>query len=72
MSATVADSASSVAAESASQPSTRLGLVVEGGGYRALYAAGVLDVLLDLKLPVAGGIGVSAGAIHGISYASFQ
>lgn len=72
MSAIVADSASSVAAESAAQPSARLGLVVEGGGYRALYAAGVLDVLLDLKLPVSGVIGVSAGAIHGISYASGQ
>lgn len=49
-----------------------LGLVVEGGGVRALYAAGVLDVLHDLKLPVSGVIGVSAGAIHGVSYVSGQ
>ena len=30
---------------------TQLGLVVEGGGFRGIYAAGVLDVLHDLHLP---------------------
>lgn len=45
---------------------SKLGLVVEGGGVRAIYAAGVLDVLHDLHLPFSGVIGVSAGAIHGI------
>ena len=49
-----------------------LGLVVEGGGVRALYAAGVLDRLSELSLPVSGVIGVSAGAIHGVSYVSGQ
>lgn len=49
-----------------------LGLVVEGGGVRAIYAAGVLDVLHDMCLPFSGVIGVSAGAIHGISFVSGQ
>lgn len=52
--------------------SHRLGIVVEGGGIRGIYAAGVLDVLSDLKLPVQGLIGVSAGAIHGCSFVSGQ
>lgn len=51
---------------------SKLGLVVEGGGVRAIYAAGVLDVLHDLHLPFSGVIGVSAGAIHGISFVSGQ
>lgn len=40
---------------------SKLGLVVEGGGVRAIYAAGVLDVLHDMRLPFSGVIGVSAG-----------
>ena len=51
---------------------SKLGLVVEGGGVRAIYAAGVLDVLHDMRLPISGVIGVSAGAIHGISFVSGQ
>ena len=51
---------------------SKLGLVVEGGGVRAIYAAGVLDVLHDMCLPFSGVIGVSAGAIHGISFVSGQ
>lgn len=51
---------------------SKLGLVVEGGGVRAIYAAGVLDVLRDMCLPFSGVIGVSAGAIHGISFVSGQ
>ena len=39
---------------------SKLGLVVEGGGVRAIYAAGVLDVLHDMCLPFSGVIGVSA------------
>ena len=50
----------------------RLGIVVEGGGIRGIYAAGVLDVLSDLNLPVKGVIGVSAGAVHGCSFVSGQ
>lgn len=51
---------------------TQLGLVVEGGGFRGIYAAGVLDVLHDLHLPFKGAIGVSAGAIHAASFVSGQ
>lgn len=50
----------------------KLGLVIEGGGMRGIYAAGVLDVLHDLHLPFEGVIGVSAGAIHGCSFVSGQ
>lgn len=52
--------------------STKLGLVIEGGGIRGIYAAGVLDVLHDLHLPFDGVIGVSAGAIHGCSFVAGQ
>lgn len=52
--------------------SPRLGLVLEGGGFRAHYTAGVLDVLIDEKLPIEGVIGVSMGAIHGASFVSGQ
>ena len=37
--------------------SDKLGLVIEGGGVRGIYAAGVLDVLHDLQLPLSGVIG---------------
>ena len=52
--------------------SHRLGLALEGGGFRAHYTAGVLDVLIDEALPIAGVIGVSMGAIHGASFVSGQ
>ena len=50
----------------------KIGLVLEGGGMRGLYTAGVLDVLLDNKIFVDGIIGVSAGALFGINYVSKQ
>ncbi len=50
----------------------KTGLVIEGGGMRGIYAAGVLDVLMDYDLSIDGIIGVSAGAIHGCSYISGQ
>lgn len=50
----------------------RTGLVLEGGGMRGIYTAGVLDVLLENGIAVDGVIGVSAGAIHGSSYVSEQ
>ena len=43
---------------------TKTGLVLEGGGMRGIYTAGVLDVFLDLNITVDGVIGVSAGDIH--------
>ena len=47
-------------------------LVLEGGAKRGIYTAGVLDVLLENNIITDGVIGVSAGAIHGCSYASMQ
>ena len=48
------------------------GLVLEGGGVRGIYTAGVLDVFLENDISFDGVIGVSAGAIHGCSYLSKQ
>lgn len=50
----------------------KTGLVLEGGGVRGIYTAGVLDVFMDHALTFDGVIGVSAGAIHGCSYLSNQ
>lgn len=50
----------------------KTGLVLEGGAKRGIYTAGVLDVLLEHGIWADGVIGVSAGAIHGCSYASLQ
>ncbi len=47
-------------------------LVLEGGAKRGIYTAGVLDVLLESEILTDGVFGVSAGAIHGCSYASMQ
>lgn len=49
-----------------------LGLVLEGGGMRGLYTAGVLDFFIDQSLYTDGVIGVSAGACHACSYVSKQ
>ena len=46
----------------------KTGLVLEGGGQRGIYTAGVLDVFMDNDITVDGVIGVSAGAIHGLSF----
>lgn len=51
----------------------KVGLVLEGGGMRALFTAGVLDALLDVKeLNIDGIVGVSAGALFGANYVSGQ
>jgi predicted patatin/cPLA2 family phospholipase len=48
------------------------GLVLEGGGFRGIYTAAVLDVFLREKLFFKYILGVSAGAAYGVSYASRQ
>lgn len=48
------------------------GLVLEGGGFRGIYTAAVLDVFLREKLFFGYVIGVSAGAAYGVSYVSRQ
>lgn len=50
----------------------KTGLVLEGGGMRGIYTAGVLDVFMEHGIRFDGVIGVSAGAIHGCSYVSGQ
>lgn len=50
----------------------KTGLVLEGGGTRGIYTAGVLDVFMDEGLYFDGVIGVSAGAIHGATFVARQ
>lgn len=50
----------------------KVGLVLEGGGMRGFYTAGVLDFFMEQDFYTNGVIGVSAGACHGCSYASKQ
>lgn len=47
-------------------------LVLEGGGMRGAYSAGVLDVFLDNGLKFGGYAGTSAGATHLCNYLSEQ
>lgn len=47
-------------------------LVLEGGGMRGVFTAGVLDSFIDQEIRFPYTIGVSAGASNGISYASGQ
>ncbi|MDT3843358.1 MAG: patatin family protein [Bacillota bacterium] len=51
---------------------TKNGIVLEGGGMRGMYTAGVLDVLMENGITFDGLVGVSAGAIMGTSFASGQ
>lgn len=50
----------------------KIGLVLEGGGMRGLYTAGVLDFFMDKDIYFPYTIGVSAGACNGTSYISRQ
>lgn len=47
-------------------------LVLEGGGMRGIYTAGVLDTLMENKIKIDVIIGVSAGALFGVNYLSNQ
>lgn len=47
-------------------------LILEGGGMRGVYSAGVLDLLLDEGIEINYCIGVSAGACNCVSYISKQ
>lgn len=50
----------------------KTGLVLEGGGMRGIYTAGVLDVFLENDISFDAVVGVSAGAIYGADYMSGQ
>lgn len=47
-------------------------LILEGGGMRGMYSAGVLDAFIEKKIKFEYGVGVSAGAAYGVSYISGQ
>ncbi|MEL7597708.1 MAG: patatin family protein [Clostridiaceae bacterium] len=50
----------------------KVGLVLEGGGMRGLYTAGILDFFMEKDLYFPYVIGVSAGACNAASYISKQ
>lgn len=50
----------------------KTGLVLEGGGLRDLFTAGVTDVMLEHDIRFDGIVGVSAGATFGCNYKSKQ
>lgn len=50
----------------------KVGLVLEGGGMRGMYTAGVIDMFLEKSIKVDCIIGVSAGALFGVNYCSNQ
>ena len=52
--------------------SQKIGVVDVGGGYRGIYAAGVLDYCLDHGIHFDLGIGVSAGSANMASYTAGQ
>ena len=51
---------------------SKTGLVLEGGGMRGMYTAGVLDVMMENHIEVNRVVGVSAGAVFGCNYKSKQ
>ena len=48
------------------------GLVLEGGGMRGVFTAGVLDAFLDLNIEFDHCVAISAGALNGVSFISKQ
>ena len=50
----------------------KTGLIMEGGALRALFSAGVIDVMMEHHLKFDGLIGVAAGAAFGCNYKSNQ
>lgn len=50
----------------------RAGLILEGGGMRGVYTAGVLDFFMDAGIWLSHCYGVSAGAVNATNYLSKQ
>lgn len=50
----------------------KIGIVLEGGGMRGIYTAGVLDFFINKNIYFPYVIGVSAGACHALNYLSGQ
>lgn len=53
-------------------PQSSVGLVLEGGGMRALFTSGVLDVFIKHGIRFDAAVGVSAGVLFGSNYKSEQ
>ncbi len=53
-------------------PSPTVGVVLEGGGFRGMYTAGVLDVWMEEGITATATVGVSAGATFGCNFKSLQ
>ncbi|MCP1144697.1 patatin-like phospholipase family protein [Lysinibacillus endophyticus] len=51
---------------------TNCSLILEGGTFRTIYTAGILDAFLDHNLMMPYIVGISAGAINACSYVSRQ
>lgn len=51
---------------------THCSLILEGGTFRTIYTAGILDSFLDHELMMPYIVGISAGAINACSYVSRQ
>ena len=49
-----------------------IGLVLEGGGLRAMFTSGVLDVFMQNGIKFDAAVGVSAGVLFGCNYKSNQ
>lgn len=47
-------------------------IVLEGGAFRVLYSEGVLDALMQADINMDCTIGVSSGAMNGVSYTMGQ
>lgn len=50
----------------------KAGMILEGGGQRGVFTAGVLDYLMEQKFEVPYVLGVSAGAVNAIDYVAGQ
>ncbi|TLX77070.1 patatin family protein [Labilibacter sediminis] len=50
----------------------KIALVIEGGGFRGMYSAGILDYFLENNIEFPYAIGVSMGACNGVNYISKQ
>ena len=50
----------------------KVAMVLEGGANRALFTAGVLDIMMQENIQVDTIVGVSAGALFGVNYFSGQ
>lgn len=62
----------SVPTGSASDKITEGCICLEGGAFRGVYTSGVLDALMEEDINFRCTVGVSAGALNGVNYASGQ